>query len=106
MEFLPIFSFISLLLCLVLWQVSGEPVEDKDALLDFVSKFPPSRPLNWLRYLFRSFLHLPSFSLANWVVYCLFISQNNMIFKYGEVSLTCHDCAKTLKNKLCWGLGV
>lgn len=62
--------------------------------------------LNWLRYLFRSFLHLPSFSLANWVVYCLFISQNNMIFKYGEVSLTCHDCAKTLKNKLCWGLGV
>lgn len=47
MEFLPIFSCISLLLCLVLWQGSAEPVEDKEALLDFVNKFPPSRPLNW-----------------------------------------------------------
>jgi len=46
MDFLPIFSSISLL-CLVLWQGSGEPVEDKEALLDFVNKFPPSRPLNW-----------------------------------------------------------
>ncbi|TKY60696.1 inactive receptor kinase [Spatholobus suberectus] len=46
MEFLPIFSFISLF-CLILWQGSGEPVEDKEALLDFVNKFSPSRPLNW-----------------------------------------------------------
>ncbi|RDX64875.1 putative inactive receptor kinase, partial [Mucuna pruriens] len=47
MEFLAVLSSISLLLCLVLWQGSGEPVEDKEALLEFVSKFPPSRPLNW-----------------------------------------------------------
>ena len=39
MEFLPILSSISLLLCLVLWQGSGEPVEDKEALLDFVFSF-------------------------------------------------------------------
>lgn len=46
MEYLPIFSFISML-CLALWHGSAEPVEDKEALLDFVNKFPPSRPLNW-----------------------------------------------------------
>ncbi|XP_061337853.1 probable inactive receptor kinase At4g23740 [Gastrolobium bilobum] len=46
MEFLRIFSFIYLL-SLILWQGNAEPVEDKQALLDFVNKFPPSRPLNW-----------------------------------------------------------
>ncbi|KAL2342699.1 hypothetical protein Fmac_003984 [Flemingia macrophylla] len=46
MELLPIFSFISLS-CLVLWHGSAEPVEDKEALLEFVNKFAPSRPLNW-----------------------------------------------------------
>ncbi|KAK7358547.1 hypothetical protein VNO77_00480 [Canavalia gladiata] len=46
MEFLRIFSSIYLL-CMILWQGNGEPVEDKEALLEFVNKFPPSRPLNW-----------------------------------------------------------
>ncbi|CAL5187398.1 unnamed protein product [Lathyrus oleraceus] len=33
--------FIAFLLC------NAEPLEDKKALLDFVTKLPPSRPLNW-----------------------------------------------------------
>lgn len=48
MKFLSIFSFIYLLLWgLIFLQGNGEPVEDKQALLEFVNKFPPSRPLNW-----------------------------------------------------------
>ncbi|BAT73008.1 hypothetical protein LR48_Vigan11g020200 [Vigna angularis] len=46
MDILPILCSISLL-CLVMWEGSGEPLEDKEALLEFVNKFPPSRPLNW-----------------------------------------------------------
>ncbi|CAL0313339.1 unnamed protein product [Lupinus luteus] len=34
-------------LCLILLKGNGEPVEDKEILLDFVEKFPPLRPLNW-----------------------------------------------------------
>ncbi|KAJ1405947.1 Protein kinase domain [Sesbania bispinosa] len=46
MEFLRILSSIYLL-SLILLQGNAEPLEDKKALLDFVNKFPPSRPLNW-----------------------------------------------------------
>ncbi|XP_027340856.1 probable inactive receptor kinase At4g23740 [Abrus precatorius] len=46
MELLRILSSICFL-CFILWQGNAEPVEDKEALLDFVKKFPPSRPLNW-----------------------------------------------------------
>ena len=46
MEFIRIFSSIYLL-GMILWQGNAEPVEDKQVLLDFVNKFPPSRPLNW-----------------------------------------------------------
>ncbi|KAE9597805.1 hypothetical protein Lal_00013907 [Lupinus albus] len=41
-------NFLSIyVLCLVFWKGNGEPVEDKENLLDFVKKFPPLRPLNW-----------------------------------------------------------
>ncbi|XP_019446545.1 PREDICTED: probable inactive receptor kinase At4g23740 isoform X2 [Lupinus angustifolius] len=46
MKFLCIFVSIYVF-GLILWQGNGEPVEDKEILLDFVKKFPPSRPLNW-----------------------------------------------------------
>lgn len=41
-----VFSSI-FLVCLVLFQANADPVEDKQALLDFVNYFPHSRPLNW-----------------------------------------------------------
>ncbi|KAL1364324.1 hypothetical protein HN51_012508 [Arachis hypogaea] len=48
MEFLRILlSSICLLVVIDHWQGNAEPVGDKEALLDFVNKFPPSRPLNW-----------------------------------------------------------
>ncbi|XP_027361851.1 probable inactive receptor kinase At4g23740 [Abrus precatorius] len=31
----------------VLWLGNAGPIEDKRVLLDFIEKFPPSRPLNW-----------------------------------------------------------
>ncbi|KAF1872626.1 hypothetical protein Lal_00016462 [Lupinus albus] len=46
MKFLYIFVSIYVF-GLILWQGNGEAVEDKEILLDFVKKFPPSRPLNW-----------------------------------------------------------
>ncbi|KAE9607681.1 putative protein kinase RLK-Pelle-LRR-III family [Lupinus albus] len=46
MKFFRIF-FSIFVLCLILWQGYGEPVEDKKILLDFVNKFPPSKLLNW-----------------------------------------------------------
>ncbi|OIV93644.1 hypothetical protein TanjilG_04876 [Lupinus angustifolius] len=46
MKFLSI-SISIYVLCLVLVKGNGEPVEDKEILLDFVKKFPPLRPLNW-----------------------------------------------------------
>lgn len=46
MELLRIFYSIWLL-SLILWEGNAEPVEDKQALLEFVNRFPPSRPLNW-----------------------------------------------------------
>ncbi|KAK4262853.1 hypothetical protein QN277_028356 [Acacia crassicarpa] len=46
MAFLRIFYFICLL-DLILRQGNAEPVEDKRALLDFVSQFSHTRPLNW-----------------------------------------------------------
>lgn len=45
-HFLRIFSSI-FLLGLILWQGTAEPVEDKQALLEFVRNFPHTRPLNW-----------------------------------------------------------
>ncbi|KAI4326859.1 hypothetical protein L6164_019384 [Bauhinia variegata] len=46
MEVLRMFSSIYLL-GLILWQGNAEAVEDKQVLLEFLSNFPPSRPLNW-----------------------------------------------------------
>ncbi|KAI5383502.1 probable inactive receptor kinase At4g23740 [Lathyrus oleraceus] len=45
MKFLHVSCFVICLLCL--WKGNCEPVEDKEVLLDFVNKFPPSRTLNW-----------------------------------------------------------
>ncbi|KAF7828176.1 putative inactive receptor kinase [Senna tora] len=45
-ELLRIFSCV-LFLGLIFLQANAEPIEDKQALLEFVSRFPPSRPLNW-----------------------------------------------------------
>jgi len=36
-----------LCISLCMWQGNCDPVEDKQVLLDFVNKFPPSRTLNW-----------------------------------------------------------
>ncbi|KAK7264543.1 hypothetical protein RJT34_32152 [Clitoria ternatea] len=44
------FASIFYSICLVgfmVWQGNAEPFEDKRALLEFVTKLPPSRPLNW-----------------------------------------------------------
>ncbi|XP_038875400.1 probable inactive receptor kinase At4g23740 [Benincasa hispida] len=46
MEALWIFSFV-LVLGLVFSPINGDPVEDKQALLDFVKNLPHSRSLNW-----------------------------------------------------------
>ncbi|XP_004503646.1 probable inactive receptor kinase At4g23740 [Cicer arietinum] len=48
MKFLHISCFIMCILCSILCQQGNcEPVEDKEVLLEFVKKFPPSRTLNW-----------------------------------------------------------
>ncbi|CAI8619535.1 unnamed protein product [Vicia faba] len=46
MKFLHVSCFV--VICLLsMWKGNCEPVEDKEVLLDFVNKFPPSRTLNW-----------------------------------------------------------
>lgn len=39
--------FIIFFLSIVLQQANTEPIEDKTALLDFIQKLSPARPLNW-----------------------------------------------------------
>lgn len=46
MKFVDVTCFVIGILC-IMWRGYCEPVEDKEVLLDFVNKFPPSRTLNW-----------------------------------------------------------
>ncbi|KAJ1386064.1 Protein kinase domain [Sesbania bispinosa] len=45
--FARILCSIYLVVGFMVWQGNAEAVEDKQALLEFVKKLPPSRPLNW-----------------------------------------------------------